>query len=185
MLKLLPFLLLFGLTSCLTNEYAYNEYERYQLEQELNNALNEMDAEIVEAPADAEEEIVEVVEVEEIAYETKEEEIFTVVEKMPQFPGGEEEMYTYLAENISYPELAREENVQGTVYAQFVVEKDGLISNVDVLRGIGSGCDIETKRVILNMPKWEPGEQRGKKVRVKYTLPVRFKLADEKSEEDE
>ena len=104
------------------------------------------------------------------------EEVFTVVEKMPSFPGGESKLYEFLGKNIKYPQMAKEAGVQGRVYVQFVVEKDGSITDVNVVRGIGSGCDKEAERVVNNMPKWEPGEQRGKKVRVKYTLPVLYQL---------
>ena len=104
------------------------------------------------------------------------EEIFTVVEKNPSFPGGVEKLYEYLGKNISYPQMAKEAGVKGKVYVQFVVEKDGSITDVNVMRGIGSGCDKEAIRVVKNMPKWEAGEQRGKKVRVKFTLPVVYQL---------
>jgi protein TonB len=82
----------------------------------------------------------------------------------------------YLTSNIRYPEQARELDIQGTVFIEFVVEKDGSITNVVVKRGIGGGCDEEAVRVVKSMPKWKPGKQRGKPVRVRYTLPVRFQL---------
>lgn len=127
----------------------------------------------IEAETEADEEI-EIIE--EVVEEPVIEEVFTVVEKMPSFPGGEEKLYEFLGKNIKYPQMAKEANVSGRVFVQFVVEKDGSITDVNVVRGIGSGCDKEAERVVKQMPKWEPGEQRGKKVRVKYTLPVLYQL---------
>ena len=108
--------------------------------------------------------------------EVAEEEIFQVVENDPEFPGGVEAMYTYLAQNIKYPQLARENNITGRVYVTFVVEKDGSVTNVRVLRDIGGGCGAEAVRIVKAMPKWTPGKQRGKAVRVQYNLPVNFSL---------
>ena len=108
--------------------------------------------------------------------EVAEEEIFQVVENDPEFPGGVDAMYTYLAQNIKYPQLARENNITGRVYVTFVVEKDGSVTNVRVLRDIGGGCGQEAVRIVKAMPKWTPGKQRGKAVRVQYNLPVNFSL---------
>lgn len=108
--------------------------------------------------------------------EILETEIFTVVESMPEFPGGMGELMKFLAQNIKYPPLAKESGIQGRVFINFVVEPTGLISNVKVLRGIGGGCDEEAVRVVASMPKWKPGKQRGKNVRVSYNLPVKFTL---------
>jgi len=108
--------------------------------------------------------------------EVEEQQIFTVVESMPEFPGGMGALMKYLAENIKYPSLAKESGIQGRVFINFVVEPDGSISNVKVLRGIGGGCDEEAVRVVKSMPKWKPGKQRGKPVRVSYNLPVKFTL---------
>jgi len=108
--------------------------------------------------------------------EIKEEEIFIIVEEMPSFPGGEVKMMEYLAKNIKYPQMARESGIQGRVFINFVVEPDGHVSNVKVMRGIGGGCDEEAIRVVKAMPKWKPGKQRGKSVRVSYNLPVNFRL---------
>ena len=108
--------------------------------------------------------------------EVVEAEVFTIVEQMPRFPGGDAKMYEYLGKNIKYPQIARETGIQGRVFVNFVVEPDGSVSNVKVLRGIGGGCDEEAMRVVKGMPKWSPGKQRGKTVRVSYTLPVVFKL---------
>jgi protein TonB len=109
--------------------------------------------------------------------EEVEEEIFVVVESMPEFPGGQQEMMKFLAENIKYPVIAQENNVQGRVICQFVVEKDGKVTDIQVVRSAGdASLDKEAKRVIESMPKWKPGKQRGKAVRVKYTIPVNFRL---------
>ncbi len=103
-------------------------------------------------------------------------EFFITVEKMPSFPGGEEELMKFLAENLEYPQDAREKGIQGKVYVTFIVEADGSVSNVKVLRDIGGGCGDEAARVVKTMPKWEPGKQKGKAVRVQYNLPVKFVL---------
>ena len=108
--------------------------------------------------------------------EVVEQEIFQIVEEMPSFPGGDQKMMEYVAKNIKYPQIARETGVQGKVFVNFVVEPDGSVSNVKILRGIGGGCDEEAMRVVKSMPKWKPGKQRGKPVRVSYNLPVNFKL---------
>lgn len=105
-----------------------------------------------------------------------EEEIFTIVEKMPAFPGGIEALFQYLGQNIEYPAMAKDARIEGKVYITFVVNAKGEIDNVVVLRGIGGGCDEEAVRVIKSMPAWEPGRQRGKPVKVQYNLPVNFIL---------
>ncbi len=102
--------------------------------------------------------------------------IFTVVENDPEFPGGMEALYKYLRENIKYPSLARDNNITGKVYVTFVVERDGSIANPRVLKDIGGGCGQEAIRVVKTMPKWTPGKQRGKAVRVQFNLPVSFNL---------
>ena len=108
--------------------------------------------------------------------EEEEAQIFTVVESMPDFPGGDAARIKYLNNNIKYPQMARESGIQGKVFVTFVVEKNGKVTDVKVLRGIGGGCDEEAIRVIKNMPKWVPGKQRGKPVRVQFNLPIIFKL---------
>jgi len=104
--------------------------------------------------------------------------LYTIVESMPEFPGGENAMMNYLATNIVYPGQAIDNNIEGSVYVSFIVETDGSVSNVEVLRGIGGGCDEEAVRVVAAMPKWKPGTQDGKPVRVQFRLPIRFKLTD-------
>ena len=106
----------------------------------------------------------------------QEAEVFKVVEEMPEFPGGTAKLLEYIQKNMKYPMMARESDIQGKVYVQFVVEPDGSISNVQVLRGIGGGCDEEAVRVVQSMPKFKPGKQRGQPVRVQYMVPIVFKL---------
>lgn len=114
----------------------------------------------------------EVVEEEEV----EEQQIFQVVEEMPEFPGGMAECLKFLAKNIKYPTIAQENGVQGRVIVQFVVNQDGSIVDPLVVRSVDPYLDKEALRVIKMMPKWKPGKQRGKAVRVKYTVPVTFKL---------
>lgn len=102
--------------------------------------------------------------------------VFIVVEEMPEFPGGQEALVKFLARNMLYPAPARENGIQGSVYVNFVVNTDGSVSDVRVLKGIGGGCDEEAVRVVSMLPKWKPGKQRGVPTRVQYNLPVRFKL---------
>lgn len=140
-------------------------------EQEIKNELV-VNAEVTEETKNVEITQVKVEEEEEVA----EEPIFTVVESEPEFPGGMEALYKYLAQNIKYPQLARENGITGKVYVTFVVEKDGSIANPRILRDIGGGCGAEAIRVVKAMPKWSPGKQRGKAVRVQFNLPVNFNL---------
>lgn len=104
------------------------------------------------------------------------EKIFTAVEESPKFPGGEKEMYNWLSRNIRYPEMAQQNNIQGRVTVQFVVEKDGSIGEVKVVRGKDPDLDKEAVRVVKSMPKFIPGKMNGQAVRVWYTLPINFKL---------
>ena len=108
--------------------------------------------------------------------EVDEQEIFTVVEEMPSFPGGMGECMKFLSKNINYPSISQENGVQGRVIVQFVVNRDGSIVDPVVVRGVDPYLDKEALRVISTMPKWKPGKQRGKAVRVKYTVPVMFRL---------
>ena len=104
------------------------------------------------------------------------EEIFVVVEEQPEFPGGNAAMMRFLSENIKYPVIAQENGIQGRVICNFVVEKDGSITDVQVVRGVDPSLDREAIRVIQQMPRWKPGKQRGQAVRVRFTLPVVFRL---------
>ena len=137
------------------------EVEEIQIQTEDDKDVEVVIAPPVEAPVEEEEEEV----------------IFVVVESMPEFPGGAQAMMKYVAENIKYPVIAQENGIQGRVICQFVVNKDGSIVDVVAVRSSGEpSLDKEAIRVIKSMPKWKPGKQRGKPVRVKYTVPVNFRL---------
>ena len=130
------------------------------------NTEDDKDVEVVIAPP-----------VEAPVEEEEEETIFMVVESMPEFPGGQQALFKFLAENVKYPVIAQENGIQGRVICQFVVNKDGSIVDVQAVRSSGeASLDKEAIRVIKSMPKWKPGKQRGKPVRVKYTVPVNFRL---------
>jgi protein TonB len=144
--------------------------------------------EIVEDDAEIEEDImasfednVEWVDLSEIDYvevepEPEEEEIFMVVEQAPEFPGGTNALYDYLRKNMKYPAICRESGITGRVIVSFTVNKDGSIVDVEVVKGVHPQMDKEAVRVVSAMPKWKPGEQRGKPVRCKFNLPVNFRL---------
>ena len=107
-----------------------------------------------------------------------ESDVYQIVEQMPEFPGGEAELFHYISKNIHYPQKAREKGIQGRVFIGFIVEKDGSISNVRNLRGVDSELDAEAIRVVESMPRWKPGMHRGEPVRVSYQIPIVFKLED-------
>ena len=113
---------------------------------------------------------------------SEEDTVYQIVEEMPQFPGGENALMEYVSKNVVYPEEAKEKEIQGRVFISFVVEKDGSIGEVKVLRGIGGSCDEEAARVISDMPKWKPGKQKGEFVRVSYQIPIMFKLGQTNDE---
>ena len=125
------------------------------------------------------------VKVEETEASQKEEVIFHVVEQMPEFPGGMGEAMKFLAKNIKYPASAQQAKIEGRVIVQFVVDKDGSISDVKIARGVSPDLDAEAMRVVSLMPKWNPGKQRGKAVSVKYTMPIMFRLETPKPEKKE
>ena len=106
----------------------------------------------------------------------KEPEIFTIVEQSPEFPGGEQALYKYLRDNINYPNMERDNDIQGKVIVGFVVWDDGSIRNVEIKKGVSPGLDREAKRVIEGMPKWKAGKQQGKAVPCRYIVPVVFRL---------
>ena len=108
--------------------------------------------------------------------EPEEPEVFMVVEDMPEFPGGTAALMQYLQKNIKYPSICRENNIQGRVLVTFIVNKDGAVVEPEVVKSVNPYLDKEALRVISTMPKWKPGSQRGKPVRVKYTVPVNFRL---------
>ena len=108
--------------------------------------------------------------------EASSQQIFMVVEEMPEFPGGQAALMSFIAKSIKYPVVAQENGIQGRVTCSFVVNKDGSIVDAEVIRGIDPSLDKEALRVINTMPKWKPGKQRGKPVRVKFTVPINFRL---------
>ena len=145
----------------------------------LNVVEDNVETESIEVNTedDKETEVVIAAPVEAPVEEEEEEVVFVVVEKMPEFPGGQQALFKYLSENVNYPVIAQENGIQGRVICQFVVNRDGSIVDVEVVRSGGDpSLDKEAVRVIKSMPKWKPGQQRGKPVRVKYTVPVNFKL---------
>lgn len=102
--------------------------------------------------------------------------IYTVVDEMPQFPGGDSAMVAYITNNVHYPQTEKEKGIQGKVFVGFVIEKDGAVSDVEIKRGIGEECDAEAVRVVKGMPNWEPGKQSGVVVRTAMVLPINFKI---------
>lgn len=109
-----------------------------------------------------------------IEEETEEVEIFSIVENMPEFPGGELALHRFIANTLRYPRVAMENGIQGKVYVTFVVERDGSVSNVKILKGVDASLDNEALRVMKLLPKWQPGSQGGKTVRVSYNVPINF-----------
>jgi TonB family protein len=104
--------------------------------------------------------------------------IYEICEVMPEFPGGEQALMKFVSSNVHYPEEAKDKGIEGRVFVSFVVEKDGSVTEVEVRKGIGKLCDEEAARVVKAMPKWKPGMQNGKPVRVHYNLPFFFKLTE-------
>lgn len=105
-----------------------------------------------------------------------ESEIMLLVEEEPEFPGGMDSLVQYISNNLRYPEEAQKAGIEGKVYVRFVVEKDGSISNIMILRDIGCGCGKEAVRVVRAMPKWKPGRNKGEAVRSEFNLPIRFQI---------
>ncbi|MFN5885970.1 MAG: energy transducer TonB, partial [Bacteroidota bacterium] len=103
-------------------------------------------------------------------------EIVTFAEQMPEFPGGQEAMMAFLSKNIQYPPMARENGIEGRVVLQFVVDKDGKISNIEIVKKLGWGLEEEATRVVKTMPAWKPAKQNGKPVVLRMILPIVFKL---------
>jgi TonB family protein len=111
--------------------------------------------------------------------------VYTVVEKMPTYPGGDDARTAFMVQNIKYPEQAKKNGIQGRVFVTFVIEADGSITDVKVLRGFDKSCDEEAVRVIKLMPKWNPGMQSGKTVRTQFNIPINFKLDTDKDKKKE
>lgn len=140
-------------------------------EEEIEEEIEvDLDVEVTEQT------VIEDIVFEEAPAEEEVDEIFTIVEDKPTFPGGDGAMYKYLGKSIDYPSQARRMGIEGRVFVQFIVGKDGAIREVQAIKGIGAGCDEEAVRVIKAMPKWKPGKQRGRPVQVRMVLPVFFKL---------
>ncbi len=114
----------------------------------------------------------EIIEIE----EEDDEEFFMVVENMPEFPGGDLGLMKYIQKNVKYPAIAKEYNITGKVYVSFIVDKKGSVTNVKVVRGVDKNLDAEAVRVVKSLPKYKPGKQRGKPVRVMFTIPINFTL---------
>ncbi|MGB3779363.1 MAG: energy transducer TonB [Tunicatimonas sp.] len=126
-------------------------------------------------------EVTEDTEIEEMVFEEAPEEevsdeIFMVVEDQPEPEGGLSAFYTFVSKNMKYPSQARRMGIEGKVFVQFVVGKDGTLTDVKAVKGIGAGCDDEAVRVVKSAPKWKPGKQRGKAVKVRMIIPITFKL---------
>lgn len=118
----------------------------------------------------------EVAEAEGLNFANVEGEVLVDVEQAPEYPGGMQEMFRFIGENLKYPSEAKEKEVEGKVFVKFVVTKDGKIGNVETLKGIGYGCEEEVARVLASMPDWQPAQQDGEPVNVYFTMPVQFKL---------
>jgi protein TonB len=103
--------------------------------------------------------------------------VYLAVENQPEFPGGEEALVRFISMNVKYPPFARENKIEGKVYVSFIIEKDGSVTNIKVLRGVGKSCDEEAKRVVSLFPNFIPGKQNGRAVRVQYFVPINFKLS--------
>ena len=127
----------------------------------------ENEVEIEETDTD-EDEIVEIVK--------DDEEFFMVVENMPEFPGGDLGLMKFIQKNVRYPAIAKEYNITGKVYVSFIVDKQGSVTNVKIVRGVDKNLDAEALRVVSLLPKYKPGKQRGKAVRVMFTIPINFTL---------
>ena len=111
-----------------------------------------------------------------VPVDTADNKVFDVVEQMPSFPGGQAALFQWLSSNLKYPVVAEDNGVQGRVIVTFVVERDGSITDVKVVKSVDPSLDKEAVRLVKSMPKWIPGKQKGEAVRVKYTVPVTFRL---------
>ncbi|MFT4833531.1 MAG: protein TonB [Marinoscillum sp.] len=142
-------------------------------EEEIEDEIEvELDVEVTENM------IIEDIIFEEVVEDESVEEVFTIVEDQPEFPGGIYAFYKYVGDNMDYPSQARRMGIEGRVYVQFVVDKDGTVIEVKAVKGIGAGCDEEAERVLRQSPKFKPGKQRGRAVKVRMVLPIIFKLSN-------
>jgi len=142
-------------------EMNQEEYDFHQINCELKNVAFPCDFECLEEKA---------------VQERVENQIFTIVEDMPDFPGGNDGLYNYLAKNVKYPKAAMEKRIEGTVYVTFIIQADGFVRSARVIRGLGYGCDLAALEAVQKMPRWKPGMQRNQAVDVQYNLPVHFRL---------
>lgn len=142
-----------------------------------NNSETEMDIDVFNTDPDE-----TIIDLDQLVFKpnesqnNKEEEIFVFVEQMPEFPGGDLALRKYLANAVKYPVIAQENGIQGKVYVSFVIDELGNIASVDLLRGVDSALDNEALRVVQTLPKWKPGKQGGKLVKVRYSVPIHFEL---------
>ena len=152
-----------------------NKYSNTNANTNANTTLEMPDLANLEITVD-EEPSMEIEEIHGDIEESEEAEMFTIVEEMPEFPGGQKAMFEFLNKELNYPTMAKENSIEGRAIVSFIVKADGSISDIELLRDIGGGCGQESIRVVSEMPKWKPGKQRGKAVDVKYNLPIRFAL---------
>ncbi|MFO7880327.1 MAG: energy transducer TonB [Bacteroidota bacterium] len=154
------------------------EPEPEQVIEELNIVEDDADDSDIDISSEADEKTE--VDIDMDSFEEEEEEVdpidFAVVEDKPVFPGGDAALMKFLSEETEYPEIAKENNIQGRVFIQFVIDVNGKVTSVSVARGVDPYLDKEAKRVVSQLPDWKPGEQRGKKVPVTYIVPINFKL---------
>ena len=142
-------------------------------EEEIEEEIEvELDVEVTE------ETVIEDIVFEEAPEEEEVDEVFTIVEDQPEFPGGMAAFYKYVGDNMEYPSQARRMGIEGRVYVQFVVDQQGNVTEVKAVKGIGAGCDEEAERVLREAPKFKPGKQRGRAVKVRMVLPIIFKLSN-------
>jgi protein TonB len=140
-------------------------------EEEIEEEIEvELDVEVTE------EQVIEDIVFEEAPEEEEVEQVFTIVEDQPEFPGGMPAFYKFVGDKMKYPAQARRMGIEGRVFVQFVVDKDGTVTEVTAVKGIGAGCDEEAERVLRTAPKFKPGKQRGRPVKVRMVLPIIFKL---------
>lgn len=144
-----------------TIDHSPQQLTSYKMTDIEQNKINQKLPEIINPP---------------LVINSDEDKVFTVVEQNPSFPGGDAARMNFLRKNIKYPHDAVKNNIDGKVIINFIVEKDGTVSNINVVKGIGGGCDDEAVRVAKLMPKWNPGMQSGRPVRVLFNMPINFQL---------
>jgi protein TonB len=151
-----------------------NEENEIKSQDELNES--KVAISIADVKGNNEESGMDIADVKTAITQVEEEQIFDVIEQMPTFPGGEDELFKYINNNVKYPVIAQENGVQGRVIVKFVVTKNGDVDRIEVVRSIDSSLDREAIRVVKNMPRWIPGKQNGENVSVWFTLPINFSL---------